>query len=318
MSRVIDGHMHVLPFVNGQRDEMSLHGIGYGKVLLGARGRWRPGTRRGAKRLMPPSFEHSAVTPAVALEYLDWAGVDAAVLMQAPMYGAHNEYLAGVVSRHPDRFRAFGLVDPRIGDRAHADLEYVAAELGFPGIKLEPPDTPFFLDDCAYMPFWRRVSDLGLILAVDLGWNRHDDPYNYQIEQLENVIRAFPSMRVVVLHLGISRLWDRDQTHPFPVLQRTLKLSDYPNVWFEISGLQEFCEWEDYPYARAQEILKVTVDRVGAGRLIWGSDFPGIMLEAGTCSYPQCVNLIKNHCDFLSSREKDLILGENADKLYGF
>ena len=235
------------------------------------------------------------------------------------MYGNHNEFLADVVKAYPQKFVSFGLVDPRDGDKALEDLEYVKS-LGHVATKIEVPDTPFWVDEEKHEPFWEKIQKLDLICGVDLGWDPPANPYNFQLDRLEKVIRRFPQITFVIMHLGVSYLTDLKQVYPFPTLQRTLRLAQYPKVWFELSGLQEFCEDEkaprnDHPFPRAQEIVRATVEKVGAERMIWGTDFPGILTY---CTYPQTLNLIRYCCDFLSERDKELILGKNALKVYRF
>ena len=245
---------------------------------------------------------------------MDIAGVDAVVLMQSIMYGQHNEYLADLVKKYPDKFiAAFAFVDPRKGKVAIDELDFIK-DLDLVGVKIEPPDMPFWIDDEKYDPFWKKMEKLGLILSIDLGWDSPEHEYNFQIEQLENVIKRFPDMIVLIQHLGVSYLWDEDQKPPFLILQKILKLIQYPNVWFDITGLPEFCPSEEYPFPRAQKIMKVVVETIGTDRLIWGSDFPGILTEDVT--YKQTLNLVKNHCSFLTEKQMDLILGGNALKLF--
>jgi hypothetical protein len=245
---------------------------------------------------------------------MDWAGVSKAVLMQSIMYGKFNEHLAEVVTRYPDRFVAMGLVDPRRAQQALDELDFIK-DLGLVGVKMEPPDMPFYLDAEEYAPFWRKAEKLGLMFAVDLGWDPMDNPYNYQIEQFEALAKSHPDATLLCVHLGVSGLWDSSQAYPFPTLQRTLALAKYPNVWFDLTALQEFAEHEEYPYPRAQQIVKTVVETTGTERLIWGSDFPSILIY---CTYPQCVNLIRRHCDFLTEVEKEYILGKNALRLFPF
>lgn len=316
MSKVIDAHMHVIPAFAGKRNECLIHAAGYGKLYYSMRGAWRPGAKRGLKRFMPPSFDDSVSSPEILMEYMDWAHIDAAVLQQSAMYGDFNEYLSNLVDKYPDKFVAFAFVDPRDGPKALEKLEWVSTDLNLVGIKLEPPDTPFWLDADEYLPYWEKVAKLNLLAAVDLGWDPPVNPYNFQLKQMENVIKRFPEMTAIILHLGVSYLCDQAQQYPFPILQQTLTLGKYPNVWFELAGLQEFCEGQEYPFPRAQEIVKAAVEQVGAQRIVWGTDYPGILCEGTT--YHQCLNLIKNHCSFLSDADKALILGDTASKLYRF
>lgn len=314
MAKIVDAHMHVIPAFFGERNGTLVHGCGYGKVRYSERGNWRPGAKRGERRVMPPSFVDTTTPPEVVLEYMDYSGVDCAVLMQSIMYGNHNEYLANLLKKYPDRFiGAFAFVDPRKGETAVEELDWIAG-LGLLGPKIEPPDMPFWIDDAQYDPFWSKLSELGLFLSIDLGWDSAENEYNFQIDQLENIIKKFPDLKVLVQHLGISNLDNEAQEYPFPVLQRTLSLKKYPNVWFDMSGLPEFCPSEDYPFPRAQKIVKAAVETVGAERLIWGSDFPGILPEDVT--YKQTLNIVRRHCPFLTEKEKDMILGDNALKLF--
>lgn len=312
--KIIDAHMHVIPAFCGERNGTPLHGCGYGKVRYSEKGNWRPGTRRGEWRVMPPSFIDTTTPPHVVSEYLDYAGIDAVVCMQSMMYGNHNEYLAELVRSQPDRFiAAFAFVDPRIGAEAVDELDWIHHELGLVGVKLEPPDMPFWLNDKTYDPFWKKMERLGSILSIDLGWDPRENEYNFQIEPLHDVVDRHPDLTVLIQHLGVSYLWDKTEQAPYPSLQKTLALEKYPNVWFDITGLPEFCPGEEYPYLRAQEIVKVAVEAVGAERVIWGSDFPGILPEDVT--YKQCLNVVRNHCTFLSDEEMDMILGGSVLRL---
>jgi predicted TIM-barrel fold metal-dependent hydrolase len=75
------------------------------------------------------------------IEYMDWAGIDGAVLYQAPMYGNHNEFTAEAREAYPDKFASVGLADPREQGRGIGELQCVK-ELGHVGVKLEIPDQP--------------------------------------------------------------------------------------------------------------------------------------------------------------------------------
>ncbi len=315
----VDAHVHVYPCISGKRNEMLCTSEFYGKLRRGLKGEWRPGGKRGLIQFAPPSFHPNYVSPEMMLGYMEWANIDKAVLLQAPMYGDHNEYLSEIVKKFSNKFVSYGLVDPRDGEKALKYLNYIK-EMGHVAVKLEVPDIPFWLDDEKYTAFWHTIQELDLICGVDLGWDPESNPYNYQIDRLEKVITKYSNITFIIMHLGVSYLTDLKQQYPFPILQKTLSLEQYHNVWFELSGLQEFCEDEkpprnEYPFPRAQEIVQATVEKVGSEKMIWGSDFPGILPY---CSYPQTVNLIKYYCDFLSEKEKKFILGENALKVYRF
>ena len=308
---LVDAHTHVVPAYSGQRGGMRIHAAGYGKLFRSERGDWRPGAKRGVYRAMPPSFESCTVSPALLLEYLDWAGIDRAVLMQAPMYGEINEYVASVVEQYPDKFVGMALVDPR-SPSALDELRFVAG-LGLKGVKIEVPDTPFWIDDDAYAPYWAEMEALALILSIDLGWDPMENPYNFQIDRLERVVARHPDLNVVLVHLGVSGLWREDEVAPYPRLQQTLSLVKYPKTVFELSGLPEFAEWEEYPYPRAQDIVRAVAEVVPADRIMWGSDFPGILPY---CSYLQTLDLVRRNCSFFSADDMANVLGGTAARLF--
>lgn len=302
---IIDSHIHLFPVWCGARRGVTpVKGERFGKIRIEG---------EGIERVMPPSFINVGTSPEMVLEYMEWAGIDKAVLMQAPVYGVHNEYISDVLVKYKDKFVGFGLLDPR-DEKAPDRASYLIKNLGFRGIKFEIPDIPIYLDDERLFPVWEKIQAEDGIMALDLGWDTDNNPYCFQVKQLGKLLQHFPQMTIIVLHLGVSRLWDQSQRYPFPCLQETLKLAEFTNVWFELSSIPLLCE-EEYPYPRAQQIIKTASENVGAHRLLWGSDFPTI-LQA--CTYKQCLNLIKNNCNFLSYEEKRKILGENAITLYGF
>jgi predicted TIM-barrel fold metal-dependent hydrolase len=68
----------------------------------------------------------------------------------------------------------------------------------------------------------------------------------------------------------------------------------------------------DYPYPEAQALVRALRDRFGAGKLVWGSDMPNV---ERFCTYRQCLDYVRRHCDFLPAQERDLVLGGNVAEL---
>lgn len=301
---VIDCHTHIWKNLSGiRRGHLQVVPCKYGKVIVGEE----------KKRIFPPSFTKVKCPGTLMLEYMDWVGIDRAVLLPAPFYGDQNQYISYWVRRYPKKFVGFALIDPRRVPGAIDKLRYTVRTLGLKGVKFEVPDTPFLLDDAQIMPLWKKIAQLDILVAIDLGWG--EGPYDFQIRRLEKVMQKFSNITFILTHLGVSRLWDLAQKYPFPILQQTLDLSKYPNVWFDLASLPSFCGDEEYPYPRAQQILKATYERIGAGRLLWGSDFPGALRR---CTYQQCIDFIRNHCGFFEKEDKESVLWKNAAKLFGF
>jgi predicted TIM-barrel fold metal-dependent hydrolase len=77
-------------------------------------------------------------------------------------------------------------------------------------------------------------------------------------------------------------------------------LGRHANVWFDLAALPAYVA-EDYPFPTARRYLERAVGLIGAERLMWGSDAPGLL---GQATYPQLVSYIARHCPFLSAAER--------------
>jgi predicted TIM-barrel fold metal-dependent hydrolase len=60
-------------------------------------------------------------------------------------------------------------------------------------------------------------------------------------------------------------------------------------------------------------MFRAVYNRFGPERLIWGSDFPHILLQSG---YARSRRWLERACDYLSSADLAMIMGENASGLY--
>ena len=56
------------------------------------------------------------------------------------------------------------------------------------------------------------------------------------------------------------------------------------------------------------------VQRIGADRLMWGTDMPIVMRF---WTYRQNIDFIRRYCSFLSAEEMDAILGGTSARLMG-
>jgi L-fuconolactonase len=88
-------------------------------------------------------------------------------------------------------------------------------------------------------------------------------------------------------------------------------LARWPNTYLKLSGLHYW--GDDYPFPRAQEHLKAAFEAFGAGRLMWGSDWPHIMFGYG---YVRCAKYVRRELDWLSEAEKVQVMGGTARRLW--
>ena len=90
-------------------------------------------------------------------------------------------------------------------------------------------------------------------------------------------------------------------------------LARHPNVWLDLSALPHHLPEGDYPFSGIDIFVRKAVDLVGADRLLWGTDAPGMLWML---TYEQMLNVIRLHCHSLNDEQRNLILGENSLHAY--
>ncbi|MGQ9733070.1 MAG: amidohydrolase family protein [Candidatus Zipacnadales bacterium] len=281
--------MHVCPRVGGTDDRLPYQGRVYGRAE-GA---------KGSVQLFPPSFERTDSPPELAVAYMDWLGVDRAFLVQGPMYGFHNRYVAGAVNRYPDRFLGFAIVDPTKGEEA-ADQLQDAWNRGLRGLKIEWPATltmapSAHLTGAAEWKVWVKTQQLRMILFL------HLLPGNQQVPEVKRIVGEL-GLTIIIAHLGGA---------PAEGWEEQMKLAEDERVYLDCSALPMATK-EDFPAPKARDLLKQAVETVGAHKIIWGSDYPSVLTRF---TYPQTLEWVRNYCTFLEPDQMAAVLGGTAESV---
>jgi predicted TIM-barrel fold metal-dependent hydrolase len=300
---VVDAHTHIWNQFGGTRfGTTATEPLGFGMVKQGTE----------VFRMLPPEYHDHQVPVEILLGYMDTNGVDKAVILQNPCYGDNRDYIRGVCEKYPGKFVSVGIIDPRQRAEVACQMDILYNEYKFEGFKMEVPDVPFKMADPDYEFLWKKITDMGALVVLDLGWGT--GPYDFNIEDFTAVMRKFPSMRTVLCHLGVSRLWDFSQPSPYLFLQKTLDLLDInrDNLMFDFSGLQTCEPSLEYPFARCLDIVRTALKRCGPDKLMWGSDAPMILRH---CTYKQTLTCFTKYISLADSDWKK-ILADNAEKVY--
>jgi predicted TIM-barrel fold metal-dependent hydrolase len=237
-------------------------------------------------------------------EYMDEHGVERAVLVQ-PMYpGEDNSYVADCAAAQPNRFAAVCVVDPRKPD-APDRLEYWVRERGCRGLRLRPRlagEAQIFGDPSTY-PLWERAGQLGTVINL-LANPEH-------LPTVAALAERFPNVTIVIDHMGQP---DPQSGVASPAFQSLLALARFPQVYVKTSGYYYFSR-QPYPYLDCHDLFRAVYERFGPARLIWGSDFPHVLLKS---VYGRTLKLYFAvfHEDFNNDSDLDLIMGLNAARLY--
>ena len=259
------------------------------------------------KGVKPPE---PAGTAEMLVEEMDAHGVDHCVIVQVIYHGWDNDYVADVQQRYPRRFRTHGLIDPtdpHVADR----LEYWMVERGLHGMRFSPVyyrGEEEWMTSSAHHALWQRADELGAVFNFLI--------YTSQLPLLEEMVKRYPRVPVVIDHLAYLDLKVED---PMPEFEKLLRLAAYPRVFCKVSELSVLSPGGQFPYADTFAWVKRLQDAFGVERLMWGTGFPGITREKnGRLSLEQEMTLIQEKIPVFTEDERRKIMGENAVPLWQF
>ena len=249
-------------------------------------------------QMIPPFMIDGRNSAEVFLSNMNYARVSGAVVVQEFIDGLQNDYLAEVASRWPGRFKVCAMCDFRqpgfLPEAERLISSGIYAGVAIPGHRLSLP-----LDSAEMMKMYALMESRGLFLSLCL----HED--NHQLSQVENIIVAFPSLKIAIGHFGMVGC---------PGWKEQIRLALHPNVYIESGGITWLFNSEFYPYPGAVEAIREAGEIVGYDKLMWGSDYPRTITAI---TYRMSYDFIVKS-DALTSSQKAMLLGENAMKFYGF
>ncbi len=271
-------------------------------------------SEEGVRQRLPDIWD---LTGERLINDLDAAGVDKVMIMPvdwalAPGFQESTMDIweqhvlhARAVQQHPDRMIAFACFDPRRPDATEL-LERAVTELGMVGLKIHPA-AGFSPNDRAVYPMYEKAMELAIPVMVHTGpepkplYSRH-----CQLIFVDDVAADFPDLDIILAHAGLSAWW-QDAAGVASVA---------PNVHLDISG------WQPIAKLRPQEFyahLRTLIDTVGAGRIMWGSDYPALRLLLSESAWVEAITdppqAVKERGAGFSEEEVSAIMGDNAARL---
>jgi len=236
--------------------------------------------------------------PKALLAQMDEAGIERSVLYacEAPILYASNEYVALLCERYKGRLIGFASVDPKRRDAIKV-VENAVKKLGLKGLKFHPPLQRFYPNDKRFFPIYKKADELGIPIVFHVG----STPFGSMVRLdqanpilIDEIACAFPKMKIILTHLGT--LWHNES---FMVVEKN------PNVFIDTAA---------YIYEIKELLTADTVERVGAKKFIFGTDYP-TSYGGNVHSMKDFVNCI-NGLD-LPSDIKEGIFYKNFQKILG-
>jgi len=283
--------------------------------------------------LYAPSLQDMAAPAEFMLAEMDYAGVDMAVLQNTFLYGQLNDYFAEAVKRYPNRFVGQAQVNEAKAyeESQIMELRRAVRQLGLTG-GLYYTNSRFWengygdhIDDEQFMPFWEEVRDLDIPVFLDVA--PIPDPehpqksslqrYLDQMRSFDNMRHSFPEIPFVIVcgpRLTVFVANDYFMSIPDDIWDIWRKPNVYLEILFpiQVSWPRPGASQWDYPYPQVRPMIKELYEKLGAEKLLWGSDMPNVERN---CTYKQSLDYLARYCTFITPNDRDLIIGGNVARL---
>lgn len=228
-----------------------------------------------------------------------------AVLINPRYYGWDNSYIAHSLKTYPKLFVAHGLLEPE-NPKAADKLRYWVQEHGFQGMRFSPIYHPksTWLNSKDHYPLWREAEKLGAV------FNFYIAPH--QMPMLADMAGRFPGVKIIVDHAGKPDLKSPDC---WPEFRKMFALKKFPQVWISNSEPYEMSETKRYPYEDTWPFYKAIYEEFGGKQLVWGTGYPRPRWEL---PMDKELEFVDKYCDFYSPADRELMLGQNALRIWKF
>lgn len=228
-------------------------------------------------------------------------GIGRAVLVQASVHGTDNRAILDAVAADPARLRAVASVTE---DVTEATLERLH-EGGVRGFRVN-------LVDKGGMPF-RSLASLEAVAerVQPLGWHAELLVHVHDSPDFLAIARRLP-IPVVVGHIGYAPAM-RALEHPG--YREFLALLRDGACWAKLTGPYRLSASDRAPYADVAPLARAAVE-AAPGRVVWGSDWPHVMLKGVMPNDAALLDLLADWVPDAATRHR--ILVNNPATLYGF
>ncbi|HEY6196991.1 MAG TPA: amidohydrolase family protein [Candidatus Binatia bacterium] len=234
-----------------------------------------------------------------------------------------NDEFADAHAKHPRRFKAFARLPMLDMDAALREMERCYGELRMHGVMLPTNLAGKYLDEDFYEPFWTALVATGKPLFLhpanapcQANWNRFslhqkilwptDTTLAVSRIVYSGVFDRHPDLRLIAAHLGGMLLVypDRLNWREGKVECQSEPETYLKKIYYDTAG----------PIRGS--FIKLACDTVGAGQILFGSDYPHGRGGRDDQFFPMTLRAM-DELD-LSSEDKDKIYYRNAKQLFGF
>lgn len=134
--------------------------------------------------------------------------------------------------------------------------------------------------------------------------------YHYQLKPALSFISALPDQKMVIDHCAKPDIRNKEIKEWARLMK---EIAQNPNVYCKLSGLFTEARWKAWSAGDFYPYLDVVFEAFGTDRLMYGSDWPVILVSG---MYVQWKSLLEKYMENLDEEEKEKVLGLNAVSFY--
>jgi predicted TIM-barrel fold metal-dependent hydrolase len=252
-------------------------------------------------RSAPPAKHADCFTAEQMLGAMEAVGVDRAVIVPPVWAGESLDYALAAASRHEGRFAVAGRVDPYAAD-APERLEHWLERPHIVGIRMSgrwassPKSVAEAFEDPELEWYWSACARLGIPIMVL--------PFRF-VPAVVAIARRHPDLPLIIDHLGIQPGETLDQA--FGAIADLEELARSPRAYIKVGNGPNRSR-QAFPFEDVHPYLRRIYDAFGARRMLWEADLTQLTKN----TYAECLRLWQEGLPFLSSEDKDWILGRTA------
>jgi L-fuconolactonase len=240
--------------------------------------------------------------PAHLIPTLKRNDVDGCVAVQAAQLELETHFLLELAKTIPQIKAVVGWIDLR-DERIDERLDYFSQ---YPLIKgwrhiLRAETDDFFADK----KFRHGIAAIGkLNYTFDLLINPR------QLKPALELIDAFPEVKFIIDHCAKPEIQKKEITEWSSLIKEA---ANFPNTCCKLSGLFTEAKWKEWSPADFYPYLDVVFNAFGNDRLLYGSDWPVILLSG---IYVQWKSLLEKYMESFSEEDRLKVFGANAVTFY--
>jgi aminocarboxymuconate-semialdehyde decarboxylase len=245
---------------------------------------------------------------------LEWADAQTSLRLAR----ATNDWIAKAVASQPARFIGLGTLPLHVPSLAVTELERCRRELGLKGVAISSSAGGMELGDDALRPFWARAEELDALVYIHPGGNRDHRFKRFHLWNsvgqafeeamaiaslmYEGVLESFPKLKICISHGGgyMPYYMGRIDRNYVEKANTRVNMKRPPIDYLRMLYFDS-CVYE-------RPVLQHLVDKVGAERVLLGSDYP--------VGEPKPIEFVADTAT-LTAAQKEKIVSSNAAALLG-